>query len=131
MNKIKVKVINYYSEDGITIIDLMYCCDLFSVVVINEKDSNFVSIKEEVNILFKETEVYLSRVKISQSIKNILSTYVLDIEKGSILSRVYLDYRGHLIKSLITTRALEEMDIKEGEHIFALIEANDISIIKS
>lgn len=131
MNKIKVKVLNYYTQDGIALLDLSYHWDLFTVLLINEKENSpFVSLGEELFILFKETEVALSKKRLEQSIRNNLNTHVLSVERGDILSRINLDYRGNLIQSLITTRALEDMEIQEGDNLFALIKANDISILK-
>jgi molybdate transport system regulatory protein len=130
MNKIKVKVINSYTQDGVTLVDLNYHWDLFTVLLISEKDSSFISVGEELFILFKETEVALSKKRLEQSIRNNLNTHVLSVERGDILSRINLDYRGNLIQSLITTRALEDMEIQEGDNLFALIKANDISILK-
>ena len=63
------------------------------------------------------------------SVVNQLPVTVKGYEKGEILSSVQLIFEDVAFESIITTRSLIHLDIKEGDHLKALIKASDLSIV--
>ncbi len=60
------------------------------------------------------------------SCQNQLSAKLEDIDKGKLLSSLGLMCRGVKLQSIITTKKLNEMDLKKGEILTLLIEASNL-----
>ena len=58
MNKLKGEIYNLQSEEGITLVDVRIGDDEFSSLIINsESTDEYIAVGNEVNMLFKETEI--------------------------------------------------------------------------
>ncbi|RJF95166.1 TOBE domain-containing protein [Noviherbaspirillum saxi] len=83
-----------------------------------------------VTLLFKEAEVSLAKDLAGQiSMRNRLACRVTAIEQGRLMSKVVLDFRGHEVISLITTRSAQALAIVPGDAVEALIKANEMTLV--
>jgi molybdate transport system regulatory protein len=81
-------------------------------------------------VLFQETEVSLAKQLAGLiSLRNRLKTRVKQVDKGGVLTRTVLDYHGHEIISVITTRSAERLQLAVGDEIEALIKANEVTLM--
>ena len=81
-------------------------------------------------MLFKETEIALAKNLSGMiSLRNRISVIVQSIERGDILSAVTLDYDSKRLVSVITSRAIERLQINVGDQLEALVKANEIALM--
>ena len=83
-----------------------------------------------VTLLFKETEVALAKNLAGLiSLRNRLPAIVTAIERGTILTRVTLDFNGHAFESIITTRSSHVLELAVGDAVEALVKANEMTVM--
>ena len=62
------------------------------------------------------------------SIRNQLAGTVKSIVSDKVLSEVIVDTSIGEIASIITTRSVQEMKLKSGDKVFALVKATNVSL---
>ncbi|MGH8808827.1 MAG: TOBE domain-containing protein [Noviherbaspirillum sp.] len=83
-----------------------------------------------VTLLFKEAEVSLAKnLSGLISMRNRLPAAVTAIERGKLLTKVMLDFDGHVIASIITTRSSNALSLAVGDMVEALVKANEMSVL--
>lgn len=86
---------------------------------------------QDVTLLFKETEVSLAKnLSGLLSLRNRFSVTVRNIERGSIMSAISLDFHGRQITSVITTRGMDRLQLSVGDAVEALVKANEIALME-
>ena len=55
---------------------------------------------------------------------------VQHIERGELLSKISLKFKGYMVTSAITTRSVELLDLKIGDEVEALVKANEVSLMR-
>ncbi len=133
MNKLKGEIYNIQSSEGITLVDICIGDDEFSSLIINsESTDEYISIGNEVNMLFKETEISVKSFhgKYNKKRQNKIITKVETINKGVILSELKFSYRESLITVIILTRLLEELALKIGEKSILILRTQEILLSK-
>jgi molybdate transport system regulatory protein len=63
-----------------------------------------------------------------QSIRNQLAGTVKSIVSDKVISEVIVDTSIGEIASIITTRSVQEMKLKSGDKVFALVKATNVSL---
>ncbi len=132
MNKLQGKIMNIESSEHISIVDIDVKGDLFSTVIIETPETaDYLRNGKEVFILFKETEVSIGKALSGNlSLRNRLESKIKTIEKGTVLAKIVLDYKGKDITSIITTRSTNKLDLKIGDEVQGLVKANEVIIMK-
>ncbi len=132
MNKLLGKITNIESSEHISIVDIDVEGDLFSTVIIETPETaDYLRIGKEVFMLFKETEVSIGKALSGNlSLRNRLTSMIKTIEKGKVLTKIVLDYKGKDIVSVITTRSTNKLDLKVGDEVQGLVKANEVIIMK-
>ncbi len=83
-----------------------------------------------VTLLFKETELSLAKnLSGLISMRNRLLCTVTGIDYGKLLTRVKLDFNGHAIESIITTRSSHALDLAVGDRVEGLVKANEMTLM--
>jgi len=67
-------------------------------------------------------------VKISG--RNKLQATVKEVEKGAVMAKVVMDYKGDTLVSMVTIDSVEDLDLKPGDQVTALIKSTEMMIIK-
>jgi molybdopterin-binding protein len=62
--------------------------------------------------------------------RNKLQGVVKDIVKDSVMAKVVLDYKGDEIVAVITADSIDDLAIKIGDEVTALIKSTEVMIIK-
>ncbi len=132
MNKLKAQIVNIETSEHISLVDLQANGDLFTCVVIETPETaDYLKIGNAVHLLFKETEVSIGKNLSGQiSLRNQIHSTIKQIEKGRVLTKIILDYKGIEIGSVITTRSANQLNLQVGEAVVGLIKANEVSIME-
>lgn len=75
-------------------------------------------------------ETFREDLGLHLSARNRIPAKVIEVEKGDIASRVKLAIEAAVLSSLITSEAVEKLDIKEGDEVFAVIKSTEVLIGK-
>ena len=62
--------------------------------------------------------------------RNQLKGEIIEIKLGDVVSEVVVQVGENQIAGVITTTSVENMKLKVGDHITALIKATEVSLIK-
>jgi len=133
MNKLKGTIVEIHSSDNISMIKVNVDGDIFSSIVLEGKKSpvNY-KIKDNVAVLFKETEVGLAKNLSGMiSLRNRFKSKIVKIDKGPILAKVTLNYKKNKIESVISAQSCEQMELKEKDEVEWLVKTNEVSLMKN
>ncbi|MCP2025251.1 molybdopterin-binding protein [Flavobacterium sp. HSC-32F16] len=130
MNVVNGIISHIESYEGISLVKVKSHDVIFSSIVLDTpQTSDYLKIENRVKIIFKETEVIISKdLNPNISIQNKLLCRIESIQKGIILSQINLLHNQQTIKSIITRNACEQLDLKENDTVLALIKTNEISL---
>ncbi len=130
MNRLQGTIVAIDSNHYMSLVDVMVGGDIFVATLLETPASaDYLKVGMLVHVLFKETEVALARDLVGQiSMRNRFKVKVLDIQHGEILSALTLNYAGKLITSIITTRAVQRLQIVAGDELEALVKANEVAL---
>lgn len=65
------------------------------------------------------------------SARNHLQGTIEEIQMGDVLAHVTVRVSGGMIESVITRRSAEEMQLKKGDTVTAVVKATEVMIAKS
>jgi len=81
-------------------------------------------------LMFKDTEVSLAKNLTGLiSMRNRIPGTITAIEHGKLLTRVTLDFQGHAISSVITTRSSHALNLAVGDTVEGLVKANEMTLV--
>ena len=132
MNTLKGKIIDIQSSEMISLISVDVGGDVFSSIVLEGKKAPMSYRKgEQVNLIFKETEVGIAKnLSGFISFRNRFPARIKKIDKGSLLAKILLDYKGQRVESIISAKSAGEMKLKENEDIEWLVKTNEVSLMQ-
>jgi len=130
MNVLKGVISEIQSHEGISLVKLKSNNNTFTSIVLDiPGTADYLKEDNTVKIIFKETEVILSKdLNPSISVQNQILGRIESIKKGVILSQITISIGEDTIQSIITSNACEELDLKENQDILALIKTNEVSL---
>lgn len=128
MNQLKGTIAAIESNSHMSLVDVAVGGDMFSATLLETPETAFyLKIGQAVTMLFKETEVSLAKNLTGMiTLRNRIPVVVTGIERGAIMSAVKLDYRGLSLTSIVTTRGIDRLQLMIGDHVEALVKANEI-----
>ncbi len=62
--------------------------------------------------------------------RNKLQGVVKEIVKDTVMAKVVVDYKGDEVVAVITVDSIEDLGLKVGDEVTALIKATEVMIIK-
>lgn len=130
MNKLTGHITNIKTYEGISLVRaLVNATEFTSIVIDTPQTASYLQQGGEVQLIFKETELIIAKdLQPNISIQNRLPCRIASIKKGVLLCEITLIFGQNQIKSIITSKACEELQLKEQEEILALIKTNEISL---
>ena len=131
MNRLPGTVTAIQRAGHVALADVEVSGVIMSALLI-ESDSQAAHLKPgaKVLVLFQETEVSLAKGLAGLiSLRNRLTARINSVDKGGVLTRVVLDYHGHDVTSIITTRSAERLQLAPDDTVEALIKANEVSLV--
>jgi molybdopterin-binding protein len=132
MNKLRGRITAIQSNEHMSLVDVDVDGDAFTATLLETPaDAPYLQVGNAVEVLFKETEVSLAKgLSGLISLRNRVLTTVTEVRSGVILSEVVLDYRGHSIRSIITSGSIKRLDIKPGDEVEAMVKANEVTLME-
>lgn len=131
MNRLPGTISTIDTHGSIALVDVAVGAHRFTATLIGSGDE-IASWQPgvAVSLLFKETEVSLAKNLSGQiSMRNRIPCTVSAIEHGRLLTRVGLDFHGHAIESVITTRSAHALDLAVGDQVEGLVKANEMTVL--
>lgn len=99
-----------------------------AIVIENPDTAGYLRKEHPVNLIFKETEVILSKAEQDLSLLNRLKGEVQHIRKGELLSEVGIRTGSGDIRAVISTDALEQLHLEVKDRVVAMIKQNEIML---
>jgi molybdopterin-binding protein len=62
--------------------------------------------------------------------RNQLKATVKEVVRGAVMAKVVLDYKGDELVSVITNDSVNDLDLKPGDKVTALVKATEMMVIK-
>ncbi len=99
------------------------------IVVETPQTAPYLIKKNPIQVLFKETEVIITKEDIPDiSIENKIKGTVNTIEKGILLSTLSMDSEIGTIVAILSTEALQKLNLEKGSVVIAMIKINEIML---
>jgi molybdate transport system regulatory protein len=109
------------------IIDLGAEAKLTAVITNDAKEEMGLTVGDSAYAIIKASFVIVAKEKPGKiSTRNILETTVDKVVNGMVNSELKLKMGDHMLTSIITKDAEDELEVKAGDTVYALIKANSI-----
>jgi len=131
MNKLQGILQTVQTAGPIALADIDVAGDIMSALLVDgDAQTAQLTPGATVLVLFQETEVSLAKnLSGLLSLRNRLLARITQIDKGAILTRTVLDFRGQSLVSIITTRSAQRLSLQIGDEVEALIKANEVTVV--
>ena len=127
MNLILAKIMGLSTRGHLSLVSLTIDSLKLKALVSDTPDTaRYLQNGQQVNVLFKETDVILGREQAGISLQNRFPCQIVSIEKGDLLSKVNLRCSGLALASIITSDAVEALALQPGDNIWAMIKTNEM-----
>ena len=132
MNILSGKIASIKVNGDLSIVRVYVGSEIFSSILIDTPDTaEFLRVGNKVKVIFKETEVILGVGDMRGiSLRNKLNGRVSSIESDTLLSKVSIETEVGLITSIITSNAVEQLNIKNNMDLTAMIKTNELILAK-
>ncbi|MBT8283482.1 MAG: TOBE domain-containing protein [Muriicola sp.] len=131
MNRLSGHINKLQVEGNITLVSLLLEGDLKikTLVIDTPETAEYLKLNQEVNILFKETEVVIGLEHATGiSLQNKIPCRVRAIQIGKLLSSVEFECQAGIIRALVGTEALSALEIESGQKVLAMIKLNEVML---
>lgn len=132
MNILKGNIESIKVNGDLSIVKVNVAGLLFSTIVIDTpKTASFLKVKNDVKIIFKETEVIIGVGDMSGiSLRNKMVGTVSRIDADILLSKLTMKTKIGEISSIITSNAVKQLKIELGMEVTAMVKTNEIILSK-
>lgn len=128
MNELKAKVVNIQNEQNLNIVSFDYQGSKLYMMSLGLKD---IDLEKEVILGINASSFIIGKdLKGDISLLNKLNCELVELKKGKLLSSLSLKINEDLLTSIIATKSVEKLNLKENDILQVFIKASDISIKK-
>lgn len=132
MNKLQGSIKNITKDEAIQILEIL--ADGVLLSAIRTEGNGVVSqlnIGDHVTVSFKETAMSISKNLSGEiSIQNRFEVRIMSITTDRVLSKLFLDFKGRQLISVITTTSVKRMQLKPGDQVQGLVKTTDMLFSK-
>jgi molybdate transport system regulatory protein len=130
MNTLVGKIEKITVSGSLSLVSIMVEQTLMNAIVIDTpQTAPYLYLGNTVNVIFKETEVIIGKgTQHHISLQNKLTGNIKHLESGELLSKLILETSAGKVISIITTNAVNNLQLKEGSEITAMIKTNEIML---
>ncbi len=126
MNILNATLTATTSSEHLSVLTVSVDEDPFYLLLVEQSHE---SIGEALKLVFKETEVILSKTAVLTT-ANTQNAIVKKIERGDVLSQITLEYHAAAITALVPTQSFNALDIHEGNEIYWTVNPSEISLLR-
>ncbi|PHR94937.1 MAG: tobe domain protein [Leeuwenhoekiella sp.] len=103
---------------------------LFKAIVIDTPQSaSYLKPDTAVAVVFKETEVIIGTgTQFQISLQNQIPATIAQLEQGKLLSKLKLETTNGSISAIISSNAVDSLDLKFGQEVTAMIKLNEVML---
>ncbi|MGA9270752.1 MAG: TOBE domain-containing protein [Lutimonas sp.] len=132
MNVLKGNIAEVRVNGELSIVRVDVKDHLLSCIVIDTPQTvDYLVYGCEVKVIFKETEVIIATGKTEGiSLRNKFKGKVVRIDSDILLSKLTIDTPVGKITSIITSNAVQELGVKIGSEVTAMIKTNELILSK-
>lgn len=110
-------------------IDLNQEVSLLAIVIETPATASYLEVGRNVGLLFKDTAVVLARSgDLPLSLGNRIPGRITSLQSGQLLSLVRMESPVGPLQAVISTAAIGELGLSEGDPVWALINLNEIML---
>ena len=130
MNKLIGKIVLIESSPHMSMVDIDVDGDVFSSIVLETPaTAGYLKLGKQITLLFKETEVSIGKNLSGWiSLRNRFKATISGFEKSDILTKVFLNYKGNEIISIISSRSAQKLGLFVGDNVEWLVKTNEVSL---
>ena len=129
MNRLPGHIAHIEIAGSIALIDVSAGNHRFTATLVGQELASWKA-GMPVTLLFKEMEVALAKnLSGLISMRNRLPAAVTAIEHGRLLTKVTLDFDGHRVESVITTRSAHALQLTVGDRVEGLVKSNEMTLL--
>lgn len=130
MNIINGEIASIKTNGSLSVVEVTVGENKFKTIVIDTPDTvEYLKVGNMVKLLFKETEVAIGIGDMSNiSLQNKIVGLITKLEIGDLQSKITLKTEIGTIKSIITSDAAQQLNLKEGIVANALIKTNEVML---
>ena len=129
MNTLPGTIKKIQTHGNLTLVRVLVSDITFTSIVIETPESaSYLKIGAEITVMFKETEVIISKNAHEISLQNRIPAKIMEITEGQLLSQITLQYQSHFISSIITSNAVKQLQLTPGKEVIAMIKTNEIML---
>ncbi|KAA5545685.1 TOBE domain-containing protein [Adhaeribacter rhizoryzae] len=132
MNRLAGVIKSITTEKDISLVTVSATGETFSALIIDTpQTAAYLKPNQEINMVFKETEMAIGKnLTGGLSLRNRFAATVQEITAGTVLSRIILDFKGHLLCAIITTQSVTDLQLAVGDSVVGLVKTNEISLME-
>jgi molybdate transport system regulatory protein len=129
MNILHGHISNLKHFEGLSLLEITIDDYSVKVILIDDQKNSEFSIGKKVEVLFKETEVVISKGNTDLlSLQNQFKCEIISIKTGELLSQIHLKFNDYSISSIITTDSTKKLKLMDGDSVTALVKTNEIMV---
>ena len=130
MNQLSGEIESIETKDSLSLVSVKVGTTILSAIVIKTpQTASYLKIGNPIQVIFKATEVTIGSGYVHHiSLQNQLTGEVVAIESGQLLSRLALKTAVGLIFSVITTKAVNQLQLQVGSEITAMVKTNEVML---
>lgn len=131
MNSLQGNIHQIEQNGNLSLVTVKISADILLQAIIVETPQSVTYLKNghPINVLFKETEVVIGTQTDHQiSLQNRIPGKIIDISKGTLLTKVTIDTHIGQVESIISTKALESLKLEHNQDVLAMIKLNEIML---
>ena len=130
MNILKGKIATIKTKGSLSLVKINVN-DIFlnTIIIETPKTASYLKKGNPINVVFKETEVIIGKgISHNLSLQNKVFGTILEIEKGDFLSKITIDAKVGKIVAIITSEAVEELQLSLNEKVTAMMQTTEIML---
>ncbi len=106
-------------------------CPFKSIVVATPNTVDYLTTGNQIKVLFKETEVIIGKGKdMPISLRNKMQAKITTLNKGQLLAKLQLNTNAGEVVAIITSMAVEQLQLAVGTDVLAMVKTNEILLAK-
>lgn len=103
--------------------------NIYSTITNDATESLGLKVGDSVSVLIKSSLVLLSKEKLKTTARNNIKTEVVEVLKGAVNSEIKLYFGQKSLCAIVTNDAVEDLQIKSGDSIYAFFKASSVILI--
>lgn len=129
MNTLHGNICDIQVNGGLSLVKVKVGKDVISTVILETPESaSYLVVDNPIKVVFKETEVAIGKGSPEISLQNRISGRIEQIDPGKLLSRVRIATDTGPIDSVITTNAVDQLELSPGMEVITLVKTNEIML---